>query len=601
MTDFHFLRPDLFWLLAPFFILVVLLMRTKRSSSIWNRFCSKELLPYLLVGKSSSHRLLYALISFTLALLIFALAGPTWQTVLQNLFKTKSGLVIALDLSPSMDAADIKPSRLKRALYKINDLLNLHKEGQTALLVFAEDPFVVTPLTEDLETIKALLPALDTSIMPLPGQRISKAIAKAGNLLTQAGLTNGTVLLVTSELSTEEQEKAIREAMQHNLRISVLGVGTNESVPIPKQDGGFFTNAKGALVITTLARENLSKLAQSTRGTYVNISVDDSDIHALNASLLKTHQMHAQEDLQNPQTKWHDQGYVFVLLALPFASLLFRRGLVVIALLLIPQTLQAFSWESLWQTPDQQAEQLFQQEKYQEAKALFQDPEWQAAANYRLQDYQTAANLFEPIQTPEGLYNYATAKAKQGDLKKALEVYQLALEKQPDHEDALYNKKLIEEFLEQQSQNTDQNQQQEQQQQEQQQNQSNNQDASKGNSNDQANHRDEQGEEPQQENENTQQEQQDSEQQDAANNCSSNSSKEQQAQLQDHYREQIDEKMQQQEPQTGRELNQEEMTAEEQQRQIDDRWLQRIPDDPGRLLRRKFLYQYQHQNQGKNS
>jgi Ca-activated chloride channel family protein len=97
--------------------------------------------------------------SLAAILAITALAGPTWQRVPTPVFRNASALVIALDLSRSMDASDIKPSRLERARYKIADLLKKRKDGQTALLVYAGSAFTVTPLTNDTETINNQLRA----------------------------------------------------------------------------------------------------------------------------------------------------------------------------------------------------------------------------------------------------------------------------------------------------------------------------------------------------------------------------------------------------------------------------------------------------------
>jgi len=101
-------------------------------------------------------------------LTIIALAGPTWQRLPSPAFRNESALIIALNLSASMDAADIKPSRIAKARYKIADLLKQRKDGQTALLVYGGDAFTVTPLTSDVATISSQLEALTTDIMPSP-------------------------------------------------------------------------------------------------------------------------------------------------------------------------------------------------------------------------------------------------------------------------------------------------------------------------------------------------------------------------------------------------------------------------------------------------
>ena len=135
----------------------------KASSGLWQSVCDAELLPHVLIDRPLQHQrwplLLYGLSGL---LVIVALAGPTWERLPVPVFRNDSALVIALDLSRSMDATDIKPSRLERARFKIIDILRRRKDGQTALIVYAGDAFVVTPLTDDTETIRSQLPALTT-------------------------------------------------------------------------------------------------------------------------------------------------------------------------------------------------------------------------------------------------------------------------------------------------------------------------------------------------------------------------------------------------------------------------------------------------------
>jgi len=458
MNDIHFLRPYFLTLCFPVVLFALFLLRTRRSTSIWRKICSPDLIPYILTQRVKRHITPWIIGGLTLCLLIGALAGPAWQLISVPLIKSQSGLVIALDLSTAMNAEDIKPSRLQRAIYKINDLLNQRNEGQTALLVFSDEPYIVTPLTDDTATIKSLLPALETSIMPSTGHEVNKAIIKASELLSQAGISDGSILLVTSALTYQDMENSIESANQKGIKISVLGVGGEEAVPIPKKGGGFVKDAKGALIITTLAKEHLNRLATSTHGLYKTMSIDDSDINEL-AHMFTTDPFSKQhEKSEFTQTKWHDQGYYLVLLALPFAALMLRRGILVMLLFFIPYSVQAYSWDGLWKTSDQQAEGFFHQGEYQQAKELFQNSDWQAASHYKLNNYETAAQLFENNQTAEGLYNYGTTKAKIGDFESALAAYNKVLDKEPGHEDALYNKQLIEEFQKQQQQQQDNNQ-----------------------------------------------------------------------------------------------------------------------------------------------
>jgi Ca-activated chloride channel family protein len=218
-----------------------------------------------------------------------------------------------------------------------------------------------------------------------------------------------------------------------------------------------------------------------------------------------------------------DEGYWCIVAALPLVLLFFRRGML-FALLLQPFTLGALSW----QTPDQQGQKYFEQEAYAEAAAHFQNSDWQASSHYRVGDYAKAAQLFSQNTTADGYYNTGTALAKQGEYDAALEAYTKALELEPDHEDALYNKKLIEEMQKQEEEEKEENEQ-----------------------------------------------------------------KQNKDQPKDQQKEQEQEKEQEQKPEEQQEQQQEQEEQEsDPQQNIDEKWLQQVPDDPGGLLRRKFLQQY---------
>src|ERR1700722_17187947 len=109
MNDFHFLRPLFFTLFIPLALVFLLYMRRRRQMNVWNKVCSKDLLPYLLAKKPASSFWPYIMAFSIGSLLIAASAGPAWQLVSQPLIKRQNGLVIALDLSVAMNAADIKP------------------------------------------------------------------------------------------------------------------------------------------------------------------------------------------------------------------------------------------------------------------------------------------------------------------------------------------------------------------------------------------------------------------------------------------------------------------------------------------------------------
>ena len=166
-------------------------------------------------------------------LLIIALSGPSWKDKQVPALENSSALVIALDLSRSMNASDQLPSRLQRAKFKIYDILNLRKEGETALIAYAGDAFTVSPLTDDVQTINAQLPALTPDIMPVQGNNLRAALQESIDLLLQAEHSTGDILLITDDVNGADDLELFKEAAQHGFRTSILGVGTIEGAPVP--------------------------------------------------------------------------------------------------------------------------------------------------------------------------------------------------------------------------------------------------------------------------------------------------------------------------------------------------------------------------------
>jgi len=390
---FHFIRP--YWLLAllPIIALIIRAARQTLGQSHWEDVCDKELLPYLLDNRASSKQYGHIIaISFASILAVFALAGPTRNQLPSPVFHNNSALVIALDLSRSMDATDIKPSRLVRARYKIADILNKRKDGLTALLVYAGDAYTVTPLTDDVKTIQSQLNALNTDIMPVQGSNTEAAINSAVHLLQQAGQTQGDILLITDEVNTSQI--AHIQSRLGSFHLSVFGVGTTEGAPIPaKSTNQLIKDNNGNIVIAKLDETALRTLAQAGHGMYKTIQNNDADIDAFLSLLDKDRSSQTASETKIKIEQWDDKGPWLLLLVLPFAALYFRKGLLVIPLLLFlhfPQPSYAFSWQELWKTPDQQGQELFDQQHYKEAEQAFQSPQWKAAAQYKAGDYEQA-------------------------------------------------------------------------------------------------------------------------------------------------------------------------------------------------------------------
>ena len=590
-AEFHFIRPT--WLLAmfPYLVIIVFMLRNKLSRGNWSAVCDADLLPYLLQEKPRQNNR-WVLTSSAIAafLVIVALAGPSWQRIPSPVFRNESALVIALDLSRSMDAEDIKPSRLIRARYKIADILKRRKDGQTALLVYSGAAFTVTPLTDDTETIASQLTALTTDIMPSEGDNAELVLNKAVDLFKQAGLQKGQILLVTDGVDVDKT-KETATALE-NYSLSILGIGTTEGAPIALSSGGFLKDERGSIVIPKLNAADLAKLAQQGNGVYQSISTDDSDILALLSALEQPLQQLGKENKNLLLDQWEDQGPWLLLLVLPLAALNFRKGLLTIALLLLlplPKNSYAMEWKDLWQNKDQQAEQAYKNNQFEQAASLFENSNWKAAANYKAGAYDKALENLAPKPDEKNanvLYNQGNALAKSGQLEQALKAYEKALALNPADSDAKYNKELVEKALEKQKQDKNKQDQQKK---------DDKQDSSdKSDKDDQQKKDDESSDKSEQQKASEQKPEQSEEkksQQQQADEQGKPDNKEPEKQPEADKTEQSAEPKKAEDKQQPKPAS-EAVEPSDEQKQANEQWLKRIPDDPAGLLKRKFKYQY---------
>ena len=465
---FHFQQPMWFLALLPLVLLVWQLRGDGSTDSAWRRVCDANLLPYLLINpQRGESRLPLWLLAGGWLIAVIALADPVWEKQPQPVFRTEEARVVVLDLSRSMSSSDLKPSRLERARYKIEDVLRRSEEGQVGLVVFAGDAFVVTPLTQDTRTITELLKSLEPGIMPVQGSRVDLGLRKAGELLTQAGAGRGEILLVTDGYEGSQAIDAARDLRRQGYTVSVLGVGTTQGAPLSDGAGGFVHDGKGAIVVPRLDAASLRALATAGGGRYATITGNGADLKALLTPL--TPQLDSKVKQTGLQTDaWRSRGPWLVVLLLPFAALAFRRGWLLGVILLVaataipPQPAMASTWDDLWTRRDQQAAQALAAGEHARAAQLATDPRQRGTAQYRAGKYEAALEDFKQATGPDAAYNQGNALARLGHYKEAIAAYDQALAAQPNMEDAQHNKAAVEALLREQEKQKQQQQQQQQ-------------------------------------------------------------------------------------------------------------------------------------------
>ena len=430
-----FLRPQMFWLALPVFILMMTARKNFAADSAWKKVCEQKFLNYLLIKKSNqSAKNSRFLTYFALLSAVFALSGPSFEKMPEPALAKLNPLMIVLDLSESMNRTDVRPSRLNRAKIEITDILKTSQASPSGLIVYTNEPFLISPLSEDSNIIINLLKAVETNIMPAPGNRADRAVDLALERLKEAGFLHSDIVIFSAGLDDKDVQKAVlsaQKAYQSGVRVSTYDMGV-------------------------AASQNLQKVAKAGNGVYVNV-MQNNDKPLL--ELIKSAQNNDLQKSQNLLETQVDNGWIFVLIPAFLMLLMFKRG--VLSLFLVLILTQNASAGFLFNA-NQEGALAFSSGEYQKAAEKFDDEKWKASAYYKAGNYQKAAELYGKQNDVQSLYNKGNALAKAGDINAAIKTYEDVLKQMPEHEDAKFNleylKKLKQDQNKQENQKKEQNQ-----------------------------------------------------------------------------------------------------------------------------------------------
>ncbi|GLQ50288.1 tetratricopeptide repeat protein [Dyella flava] len=454
LHQFHFLQP---WWLFGLLALPVLLWfgsRSNASQRELSRLADPELLPHLLSGSEKHAPWPSGLFALGWTLGVLALSGPTWSRIAEPLYADRAVQVVAISLSQHMQTRDVQPNRMDRVRYKARDLLASNKDGLNALIGYAGQSFVVAPLTSDAHSLDDLLNAMGPDVMPVDGDNAAQAIEQGVQLIQSAKVGAGSLVLITDDADTDAQAAA-RKALAAGVHVSVLGIGTEQGAPVPQADGSFMHDDQGNLVVARRNDEDLRALARAGGGIYVPMSESGSDIAALHASLKPVG--HASLVQGQSGDAWQDRGPWLLLPLLLVAAMAFRRGWVLMLPLVLlplwPVTAKATTWQDWWRRPDQQAASALKQGNAGKAQQLAEDPALRGAAAYRAKDYAAAVQSLEQAKGADAQYNLGNALARLGRYPDAIKAYDQALKLDPHDDDARANRKAVEEAMRKPPQN----------------------------------------------------------------------------------------------------------------------------------------------------
>lgn len=283
-TGFHFASP--WWLLGLLLIFPVgaWLRRSKIYGHIAriNRYADSHLLPHLTGSReldSGERWRKFKRWALLWAVLVFAMAGPRWDFTEIQLFTPGADLVILLDISRSMEVTDVQPSRMTRARQEIEDLINNNRGVRLGLVAFASVAHVITPITEDGQTIRNMLPSISSDLVRLQGSRLRQALERADTLLAgQPKESQHSILLISDgDFIEPDLDQAVQSLSAKGVRLLVLGVGTTGGGPVPGYSGRFIMDGRRQPVESKLDEAGLKQLAELGNGIYITADFRDDD------------------------------------------------------------------------------------------------------------------------------------------------------------------------------------------------------------------------------------------------------------------------------------------------------------------------------------
>ncbi len=315
LSQFHFLRPEWLWLL-PLALLVWWLMRRQHDTLRgWRQSIAAHLLPFLLVNNSQAEQRVkpVSLLGWFWLLGIVALSGPSWQREASPFAEEQSVLVVVLKMTPDMQAGDVQPSRLLRAVDKIDRLLKRRPDTRTALIAYAGSAHRVMPFTRDHALIVDFARELTPDVMPVEGEDLPRAVELANELIKMDG-NPGTLLVLADSvepLQMDELKSGRNERVAAELW--AIAAGT-EVIPLP-----------GMPVAPALDKANMKAAANALGGELELISVDDQDVEAINRRLTRN----LRDVSDQAGARWRDAGYYLLPLMVLLGLFWFRQGWVV--------------------------------------------------------------------------------------------------------------------------------------------------------------------------------------------------------------------------------------------------------------------------------
>lgn len=561
----HFTRPYWLVLIAAIVLLTLFVNKNPLVNNRINKLIDPNLRQHLVYKDATRHLNKWLGLAVAISLCL-GLAGISWTKAPSTQFENTRKTVMVVDQSLSMYATDIKPNRQTQLKQSVRDILTQSKEGDIALVAFAGEGFVISPFSQDRDTITHFLLALEPIIMPVYGSDLSSGIETALSLSNDD--TSPLHLIVfTDDLSEQDKVQIPALLNNRNTQLDLIAVGTETPAIITLPDGQILRqNGRNILPVTPL--QELANLTESLGGQFYQgrLSPDDvsriTDVSLYNQSI---------QQAQNKSIQWIEQGHWFALPFVIWLAFQFRKGMLLMTMLTLftlPSEKVQASPLDWFKTKDQKGQQAVDQGDWQTADQYFQQPNWKAASSYALENYPTTAEALQSIErSAADNYNLGNALALLGNVQEAISAYEKALEQDPSLSVAQENLDYLKQYQEKQREEKQNNASQ----------QENNAEQSEQNSQDQTDN-------PENSSDNT--DQNDAKEHTDAKNDNKKNEKQDNTKTPEDNGESPDANEQPSTELENTQLNNEEAQALNQ-------WLRQIQDDPGLLLQRKLWHLHQ--------
>lgn len=421
------------------------------------RFADAHLLPYLLIGRpAAAHGIVFAIACI---LATVAAAGPYWSKVTKPAETRGADIAVIVDISPSMNVADLAPTRLERVKRELRDFVALLHGDRLGLVAFSGNAYPVLPLTTDRDAFLQFVDLLDPGLTEKPGSNLARAVEVASRMLDDSPRGSRAVLLVSDgEFHDAEAASVAARLRAQDIPLYTVGAATESGGPVPDARGHFMQD-NGEVVISRLDRARLTQLARDSGGRYVDLRKDGGEWREIITALrARTHEVTHVSAANNAQAvplyPW--------LLAISLALFIWagaRRpealALLLLPMLIAPPPADAAPWT------ERDAYQALQAHDYREAERLYAQVHTYSGAvgagtaAYHLQQWDTALAHFERAlrnaendkEKAQTLYNAGNALARLERFADASARYQAALRLVPNFSKAALNLNLVNEFL----------------------------------------------------------------------------------------------------------------------------------------------------------